>query len=361
MDLRCGGFQQGDKGIECGDIVTKSIGWKDVQRKPTIRQFPMHPPADHLIQQSVPSDEGRLQSDMQIETIPDPRRIGVALLSGCDGVYDFDEICVRESQLSFRDCLTACLNLQFPLGFGKLAGLGQRPGIMKLQGVRVAYGMAPCTLCRQRFAPPLNVPVRPVLGGCLPRIGLSLAIVRKGFRDQIWLCMGPTPRCFTGRTYTLDDNDHYAPPGFDVSKSQCVRMALLPQPSDGGGTVYEYAWYFWDGEDDVFDVKDLSGIGLCRNLKSFSAISMIGKIDVRTLLPFQRPQHLRLSTGIDHIQALLDLPALKEVRVLDDDIYDEVTMVGTPTRRIFETLKNRGVRVWVHWVPATEPTPPAFE
>ncbi|OWK24174.1 hypothetical protein AJ87_24770 [Rhizobium yanglingense] len=41
---------------------------------------------------------------------------------------------------------------------------------------------------------------------------------------------------------------------------------------DGGGTAYRFAWYFWDGEDDVFDVKDLSGIELCRNLRSFSAI-----------------------------------------------------------------------------------------
>ncbi|MEX2743782.1 DUF6892 domain-containing protein [Rhizobium mongolense] len=29
---------------------------------------------------------------------------------------------------------------------------------------------------------------------------------------------------------------------------------------DGGGTAYPFVWYFWDGEDDVFDVKDLSGI-----------------------------------------------------------------------------------------------------
>ncbi|WP_443726234.1 DUF6892 domain-containing protein [Rhizobium mongolense] len=49
---------------------------------------------------------------------------------------------------------------------------------------------------------------------------------------------------------------------------------------DGGGTAYRFAWYFWDGEDDVFDVKDLSGIELCRNLRSFSAISMIGNVDV---------------------------------------------------------------------------------
>ncbi|WP_245448326.1 hypothetical protein [Neorhizobium sp. T6_25] len=130
---------------------------------------------------------------------------------------------------------------------------------------------------------------------------------------------------------------------------------------DGGGTVYEYTWYFWDGEDNAFDVKDLSGIELCRNLKSFSAISMIGEVDVRTLLPFRKLESLNLSTGMNRIEALLDLPALKEVRVLNDEFYNEVTTAGTPTRRIFEALKDRGVRVWVHWVSATEPTPPAFE
>ncbi|ULJ74180.1 DUF6892 domain-containing protein [Rhizobium gallicum] len=121
---------------------------------------------------------------------------------------------------------------------------------------------------------------------------------------------------------------------------------------DGGETAYRFAWYFWDGEDDVFDVKDLSGIELCRNLRSFSAISMIGKVDVRTLLSFQRLENLRLNTGIDHIEALLDLPTLKEVKVLDDGTYDEVTTAGTPTRRIFDTLKDRGVRVSVHWMSA---------
>ncbi|MBB4231519.1 hypothetical protein GGD56_005397 [Rhizobium mongolense] len=120
---------------------------------------------------------------------------------------------------------------------------------------------------------------------------------------------------------------------------------------DGGGTAYPFVWYFWDGEDDVFDVKDLSGIELCRNLKSFSAISMIESVDVRALLSCQRLEYLRLSTGIDHIEALLDLPALKEERVLD-----EVMTAGTQARRIFDTLKDRGVSVWVHWVSATQPT-----
>lgn len=169
-----------------------------------------------------------------------------------------------------------------------------------------------------------------------------------------------------GRAVDLEDEGYeIIPEALDYLVRYALADELLGSVEeiefDGGGTVYEYAWYFWDGENDVFDVKDLSGLELCANLKSFSAISMVGKIDVRTLVAFPRLQHLRLSTGIDHIESILDLPALKEVSVLDDYIYDEVTMVGTPTRRIFETLKNRGVRVWVHWVSATEPTPPAFE
>ncbi|MEX2743781.1 hypothetical protein [Rhizobium mongolense] len=80
---------------------------------------------------------------------------------------------------------------------------------------------------------------------------------------------------------------------------------------------------------------------------------MIESVDLRALLSCQRLEYLRLSTGIDHIEALLDLPALKEVRVLD-----EVTTAGTQARRIFDTLKDRGVSVWVHWVSATQPTHP---
>ncbi|MFC0809003.1 DUF6892 domain-containing protein [Ensifer sp. P24N7] len=169
-----------------------------------------------------------------------------------------------------------------------------------------------------------------------------------------------------GRAVDLEDEGYeIIPEALDYLKRYPLTDELLAAVEeiefDGGGTAYPYAWFFWGGEDDVFDVKDLSGIELCTNLKRFSAISMIGKVDVRTLVPFQRLEHLSLSTGIDHVEALLDLPALKEVRVLDDDIYNEVATAGTPTRRIFDLLKDRGARVWVHWVTATEPAPPAFE
>ncbi|MCF1450169.1 hypothetical protein FS815_25610 [Agrobacterium vitis] len=169
-----------------------------------------------------------------------------------------------------------------------------------------------------------------------------------------------------GRAVDLEDEGYeMIPEALDYLQRYPLSDELLSAVEelgfDGGATVYEFAWYFWDGEDDVFDVKDLSGIERCKNIKSFSAISMIGKIDVRKLTSFHKLSYLSLSTGIDHIDALLELPALREVRVLDNGVYDEVTKVGTPVRQVFETLKDRGVRVWVHWMAATEPAPPAFE
>ncbi|WP_418889600.1 DUF6892 domain-containing protein [Rhizobium laguerreae] len=38
---------------------------------------------------------------------------------------------------------------------------------------------------------------------------------------------------------------------------------------DGGGTAYEFAWYFWDGEDDVFDVKELTGSSFAGTSEAF--------------------------------------------------------------------------------------------
>ncbi|MGO8078089.1 hypothetical protein AB9F41_37770, partial [Rhizobium leguminosarum] len=52
-------------------------------------------------------------------------------------------------------------------------------------------------------------------------------------------------------------------------------------------------------------------------------------VDVRTLLSLRKLEYLRLNTGIDHIEDLLDLPRLKEVRVLNNGTYDDVTTAGT--------------------------------
>lgn len=130
---------------------------------------------------------------------------------------------------------------------------------------------------------------------------------------------------------------------------------------DGGNSIYPFAWYFWSGEEDGFEVSSLEGIELCPNLKSFSAISMLGTVDVRDLVPLRKLESVSLSTGASHLEALLGMPALKKVRVLDDALYEQVSTPGTPVRQVFEALKAHGVRVWVNWMTSYEPAPPAFE
>lgn len=130
---------------------------------------------------------------------------------------------------------------------------------------------------------------------------------------------------------------------------------------DGGNSIYFYIWFFWHGEDDTFDVENLAGLGNCPNIKSLDLISMIGLVDLRHLVPMPQLQDLRVGVGIANIPALLDMPALRSVQILNDRIYDEVMTPGHPTRSVMEMLKERGVSIWVHWVSSSVGDLPAYE
>lgn len=130
---------------------------------------------------------------------------------------------------------------------------------------------------------------------------------------------------------------------------------------DGGDTVYPFAWYFWGGEEAVFDVTNLSGLDRCVNLKSFFASSMIGSVDMRDLVALKKLESIHVSVEIENIEALLDMSSLKYVRVVSDLLFRDVTTLGTPARRVFDTLKARGVRVLVRWATTSNPSLPAFE
>ena len=106
---------------------------------------------------------------------------------------------------------------------------------------------------------------------------------------------------------------------------------------DGGATIYPFAWYFWGGEEDAFDIKDLSGIRFCPNLKSLSVISMIDKIDIRALVPLKWLEELSINVPSENLEALLELPSLKEAGRFSRDPSAEAIM---------RTLKQRGVRVY---------------
>ncbi len=106
---------------------------------------------------------------------------------------------------------------------------------------------------------------------------------------------------------------------------------------DGSGAVYPYAWYFWGGEESVFDIKDISGLRFCPNLKGFFVNSMIDKVDIRALVPLKKLERVDINVPSENIDALLDLPSLRKAGRFS----------STPASHdIFEELERRGVQVY---------------
>lgn len=106
---------------------------------------------------------------------------------------------------------------------------------------------------------------------------------------------------------------------------------------DGSGAVYPYAWYFWGGEESAFDIKDISGLRFCPNLKGFFVNSMIDKIDIRALVPLKKLERVDINVPSENVDALLDLPSLKKAGRFSRN---------PATHDIVEELERRGVQVY---------------
>jgi len=130
---------------------------------------------------------------------------------------------------------------------------------------------------------------------------------------------------------------------------------------DGGSSIYRYVWFFWDGADDIFDINSLAGIKHCPNIKGLDLTSMIGTVDLRDLLPPFKIETINAGIALENIPALLDMPSLRSIRVLDDQLYADVTTPGHPNRQVMEALKARGVSVWVHWVSSYDENRAAYQ
>lgn len=188
---------------------------------------------------------------------------------------------------------------------------------------------------------------------------MEMGVIDLGRPDQLY-------RHVIGRDID-EEAEGYAPvPGI---RDYLVRYPLTPDMLqkigtvwfDGGNPIYHYVWPFWDGEDTSFDVASLEGIGNCPNIRSLSFISMLERLDVAALLPLRRLEELDIGVEVSNIGALLDMPALRKLNVVNDRIYAEVTTPGHPTRKLMEGLKARGVRVRIHWMSYTSDPPPPFE
>ncbi|MEO9338639.1 hypothetical protein ABFT80_14455 [Mesorhizobium sp. SB112] len=130
---------------------------------------------------------------------------------------------------------------------------------------------------------------------------------------------------------------------------------------DAGNKLYRFAWHYWGGADDTFDVSDMGGIDLCPNITSVSATSMIERTDIRKLSPLAHLTHLSISTAVDNLEALRDLKALKQLRLLDNRTYADAMTPAHPTRALFEEVKTGGVTVWLGPSSWTGDRPPPFE
>ncbi|WP_296085121.1 hypothetical protein [uncultured Agrobacterium sp.] len=124
-----------------------------------------------------------------------------------------------------------------------------------------------------------------------------------------------------------------------------VRYPLTPElldavdrvQIDGGEEIYPYAWYFWGGEETVFDVRDTSDIGLCVNLKAIFVTSMIDSFDLQTLVPLHKLEWIDINVPAENIKALLDIRSLKKVEGLSRD---------ADNRDVVEKLKSNGVQIY---------------
>lgn len=108
---------------------------------------------------------------------------------------------------------------------------------------------------------------------------------------------------------------------------------------DGGGEIYRYAYYFWDGQTDDFDVKSLENIGVLHNLRSFIDIAILDDADLSHIAKLTKLEYMDLDhERYSNPDVLLDLPNLREVR------YPR----GAIPERIRYDLISKGVKVKVY-------------
>jgi uncharacterized protein (TIGR02996 family) len=110
---------------------------------------------------------------------------------------------------------------------------------------------------------------------------------------------------------------------------------------DGGHAVFRDIWRHWDGEDETFHVRDLSGIEELVNLR----VLVLGYGNrVKQWAPAIRLPHLEVvelwGGGMKDIGVLAGAPALKKVRFESVDGWDT-----PPNQRGIAALQARGVVV----------------
>ena len=136
---------------------------------------------------------------------------------------------------------------------------------------------------------------------------------------------------------------------------------------DGGNPIFKYIDPNWQGyTEGIGDIQRLDDIGLLPNLLYFDATAFLpALVDFSLFRPLA--SLTRINATIDeysNLDTLIALSALTQLELMGNRIYDDVTTVGHPARKIMELLRGRGVKLRVMYVsrdslPGQAP-PPAF-
>jgi hypothetical protein len=136
---------------------------------------------------------------------------------------------------------------------------------------------------------------------------------------------------------------------------------------DGGNSIFEYIDPNWQGySEGIGDIQRLDDIGLLPNLLYFDKPAFLPTVvDFSLFRPLAKLT--RINATIDeysNLDTLTALPALTQLELMGNRIYDEVTTAGRPARKVMDNLRAHGVKLSVTYVsrsylPGQAP-PPAF-
>jgi len=157
---------------------------------------------------------------------------------------------------------------------------------------------------------------------------------------------------FTDFLKFIEGSDYnYEQSGYRLSKKAydyLIRYPLTDQQIravtelyfDGGLEIYRYAYPFWSGETDEFDIHSLDGISLLPNLTTFGFSAMLTSTDLSPLANHANlgGVELGLTRTWLNFEVLESSPKLSYLQVCGHDLNDA-------SEASIARLSRRGVKV----------------
>ena len=148
---------------------------------------------------------------------------------------------------------------------------------------------------------------------------------------------------FADYNYEAIERVEYYLQGLKLSKYPLKKIERLSWAASSD--MVFHIWNQYDGEDDYFQIHSLEGIGICPNLKEIFIEYQWSVTDITPLSALKKLEELTVFSGkitVDSLKPLLELPALKKVRLEDIRFKDQ-----PETDEVVVQLKGKGVTVQI--------------